>query len=317
MSGEIEIMTSDRWGVPVELGERRVLHPTIVKWLQALLWMVAMTAAVGFLSGGTIAVATKALPDAGWAMVVSNSAGALVCLALYSLLVWGGEGRLPSELDPKAAPGGLLAGLIIGVLMFSSIMAIMAVFGLYDIHWKGPASAWQATAGSIESGVLEEVITRGIILRLIWCAFGRRFGPWIAFGLSAAFFGAAHLANPNSSVFAAVCIAVEAGIMLGAFYALTGRLWVSIGVHAAWNFTQGYIFGAAVSGTDFGPGIMTSTAKTSFPEWLTGGGFGPEASAPALFVGTLVGLVVMGMAWKAGRFAPMPKPTLAQAEAFT
>ena len=28
-------------------------------------------------------------------------------------------------------------------------------------------------------------------------------------------------------------------------YALTGRLWVPIGLHLAWNFAQGYIFGAA------------------------------------------------------------------------
>ena len=38
--------------------------------------------------------------------------------------------------------------------------------------------------------------------------------------------------------------------MFCALYALTGRLWVPIGLHFAWNFAQGYLFGAAVSGDD-------------------------------------------------------------------
>ena len=299
-------MTSDRWGVPVELGERRLLHPGMLKWLRALGWMVVLTFIAALPAGLAINGLDSALPDTGWAQVVANSGGALVCLIAYALAVWLGENRAPDEISLKAAPGGLIIGLIIGVVMFSAVMAIMAVFGLYDMVWKGPASAWEATAGSIQSGVMEEVITRAVILRLIWSAFGRRYGPWIAFAVASVAFGAAHLGNPGATPFAAFCIAIEAGIMLGAFYALTGRLWVSIGVHAAWNFAQGYIFGAAVSGTPFGPHIMTSTAKAGFADWMTGGAFGPEASLPALFVGTVVGVVVMGLAWKAGRFAPTP-----------
>jgi integrase len=140
---------------------------------------------------------------------------------------------------------------------------------------------------------------RAVLLRLVW----RAFGPWVAFAVSAALFGFGHIGNPNATVFAAIAIALEAGIMLGAFYALTGRLWMSIGVHAAWNFTQGYVFGAAVSGGNFGPAMANSVARPGKPEWLTGGPFGPEASAPALIVCMIVGLVVTWMAWRAGQFA--------------
>ena len=91
--------------------------------------------------------------------------------------------------------------------------------------------------------------------------------------------------------------------MLGAFYALTGRLWVPIGVHMAWNFAQGYLFGAAVSGGDLGPAIARSTARPGMPEWLTGGAFGPEGSLPALVVCTIVGAATLWLAWKAGRFS--------------
>jgi len=292
-------MTFERWGVPVALGDGRVLHPGMLRWLRALGWMV--------LSGFVCALAfalphsgmSALLPDTEPAAAAAVSVGAVVALIAYWLLVRFGEAREASEIALKAAPLGLALGLVIGTAMFSSVMGLMAVFGLYDIVWSGRASPWQAITGAIQSGVLEELIIRAVMLRLLW----RAFGPWAAFAVSAAFFGAAHLANPNATPFAALCIAIEAGIMLGAFYALTGRLWVSIGVHAAWNFTQGYLFGAAVSGTGFGPAIAHSTARAGVSEILTGGAFGPEASLPGLFVGTLVGVVVMVMAWKAGRFA--------------
>lgn len=295
-------MTTDVWGVPVNgsvtLGERRVLHPGPLRWLRSLGWMLLLFVVAAVPAGVSIELVGRLLPRGGPSDVASNLVGALICLALYGLLVWGGEARKPDEIANRWVPVDLLAGLLIGVVMFASVMGLMAAFGLYDIVWKGAAPPWQSLASSIQSGVMEEVLTRAVILRLLW----RAFGPWVAFAASAIFFGAAHLANPNSSMFAALCIAVEAGIMLGAFYALTGRLWVSIGVHAAWNFTQGYLFGAAVSGTSFGPAIASSTARTGFPDFLTGGAFGPEASLPGLFVGTLVGVIVMGLAWKAGRF---------------
>ena len=291
-------MAFENWGVPVTLGERRVLHPGPLRWLRALGWMLVLFVVAAVPAGLAISGVDALLPDTGPIEVLSNAVGAVVCLGLYALVVWGGEARRADELKLSAAPLELAIGLAIGVAMFASVMAIMAVFGLYDIVWKGLAPAWRAVALSIQSGVMEEVLLRLVILRLVW----RAFGPWVAFAVSAALFGGLHLANPNASVFAALCIAIEAGIMLGAFYALTGRLWVSIGVHAAWNFTQGYLFGAAVSGTSFGPSIATSTARPGFADILTGGPFGPEASLPGLLVGTGVGVVVMVMAWKAGRF---------------
>ena len=136
------------------------------------------------------------------------------------------------------------------------------------------------------------------ILRLLW----RAFGALPAFVISAVIFGAAHLFNPGATILAAICIALEAGVMLGAFYALTGRLWMSIGVHAAWNFTEGYVFGAPVSGMDFGPAMARSIVTPSTPTWATGGAFGPESSFPALVVCLTVGLVVLWYAYKAGRF---------------
>jgi len=110
---------------------------------------------------------------------------------------------------------------------------------------------------------------------------------------------------------AAVAIMLEAGVMLGAFYALTGRLWMSIGVHAAWNFTQGYVFGAMVSGSDLGPAMARSTARSDVPTWLSGGSFGPEASLPALVVCTGIGSAILWQAWKSGKLTKGPSTAAA------
>jgi membrane protease YdiL (CAAX protease family) len=63
-------------------------------------------------------------------------------------------------------------------------------------------------------GFFEELIFRAIVLRLLM----RAFGIWPALALSAALFGALHLANPNATPAAAIAIAVEAGLMLASFY---------------------------------------------------------------------------------------------------
>ena len=295
----------ERMGVPIDLGGRRFLHPGPLRWLRAIGWMFGLFILVALAGYGPLAAMEDRVAKGGPGELLVNAAGALIAILVYSLMVWLAEGRRPGELAPRPAIGGILAGLAIGVVVFATVMVVLIGTGLYQFTWLGPAPAWTGSALSVQSGVIEEVMARGIILRLTW----RAFGPWVAFAFSAALFGAAHFGNPNASTWAAVCIAVEAGILLAAFYALTGRLWVSIGLHAGWNFTQGYIFGAAVSGTDFGGAIARSTAKAGFPLWLSGGEFGPEASAPALVICTSVGLLTLWMAWKAGRFAkPIPVP---------
>ena len=156
----------------------------------------------------------------------------------------------------------------------------------------------RAISASVQSGVVEEVTFRLVLLRLIW----RAAGVWPALAVSALFFGGAHLANPGSSWFAALCIAFEAGILLAAFYVLTGRLWISIGLHAGWNFTQGWLLGSPVSGTrDFVGGPLKMTPTPGVPDWMSGGAFGPEASIGALLICTVVGSWVLWVASQKGR----------------
>ena len=115
--------------------------------------------------------------------------------------------------------------------------------------------------------------------------------------ITSALFGLGHIFNPDASALSSFAIAVEAGILLGGAYMLTRRLWVPLGLHAAWNFTQGFIWDVPVSGIDQ-QGLVE--AKLSGPEWLSGGAFGLEASVIAMVLATAMGVWLVVRAVRAG-----------------
>src|SRR3546814_9285178 len=87
--------------------------------------------------------------------------------------------------------------------------------------------------------------------------------------------------------------------MLGAIYMVTRRLWAAVGIHAAWNFTQGGIYGIAISGLDT-QGLLVPRITGS--DLLTGGAFGAEASLPALVLATALGVALLVIAYRKGNF---------------
>lgn len=289
--------------IGLEVGRGRVLRPGALRWLRALGWMAALFVIFTIVYAGAQVIANPMFQHGGRGLeVLEVTAICLAGLGLYAVVVRLGEGRWPEELDLRKAPLDLGAGLLIGALMLSAAVGGLYALGVYEISGPRPASPWGAIAMAVESGVMEELLMRAIVLRLLM----RAFGIWPALVLQAALFGALHLANPNATATAAAAIAIEAGLMLAGFYLLTGRLWASIGVHAAWNFTQGWIWGASVSGIPVTESWLVSKPKAGAAEFLSGGAFGPEASAPAMVVGTAVAVVVLWRAWKKGNFKARP-----------
>jgi membrane protease YdiL (CAAX protease family) len=53
-----------------------------------------------------------------------------------------------------------------------------------------------------------------------------------------------------------VAIALKAGVLRGAAYPATQRLWLPIGQHTGWNFTEDSIFGMSVSGNNMSTGLI-------------------------------------------------------------
>lgn len=202
----------------------------------------------------------------------------VIAVAAYSYYVQRFERRTVAEFSSQGAVLEFLGGCLLGAGLFSAVVAVLAVLGAFDIAGVGSMDGLAiALSSALATGVVEEIVFRGIIYRLTEAAYGST----IAIVVSAALFGLAHAFSPNATVIATVAIAIEAGLLLALAYVVTRRLWLVIGFHAAWNFTQGGIFGLAVSGHR-SEGLFVG--QTSGPEWLTGGAFGPEASVIAIAV---------------------------------
>jgi hypothetical protein len=217
-----------------------------------------------------------------------------VVLAGYWAYVRVIEKRAVTELSGAHAVRELGAGLALGALLFSVTIAILGALGVFQITGS---NGWLVVLGiipaSIMAGVLEETLIRGIVFRIL----EKSLGSWIALGISAVIFGALHLLNPGATLLNAAAISIEAGVLLAAAFMLTRRLWLCIGTHIAWNFTQGGIFSVAVSGGE-SKGLLRS--RMVGPDWLTGGAFGAEASVVALGVCLAAGIVLIVLAIKKG-----------------
>jgi membrane protease YdiL (CAAX protease family) len=221
----------------------------------------------------------------------------VLCISLYALLVGWLERRDVIELHLKRGLPLLGIGLALAVGMFAIVYAVL--FGVHAATWQGfGGTQWllPMAAMAILSGVCEELLFRGGVYRIT----EDMFGTGAALLISGALFGLLHLGNPHASLLAGIAIAVEAGILLGAAYAATRNLWLAIGLHIGWNFAEGGIFGAAVSGGMGGRGLLNIPLHG--PDWLTGGAFGPEASVVTLAVCTAAGLYFVWRTIRVGRW---------------
>ena len=93
---------------------------------------------------------------------------------------------------------------------------------------------------------------------------------------SSLLFALLHLGNPDIGILPILNIALF-GLFASLYLLWTDNVWGIIGLHAAWNFTQGNIYGFSVSGTGIDAAVLNFIPKTD-SSWLTGGAFGAEAS---------------------------------------
>ena len=219
--------------------------------------------------------------------------------AVYIAFVKFIERRPVSELALPAMGRELGLGLLFGAGLYTLCVLVLIVLGVYRIEGVNPlAMLLPSVAMALSSGVFEELLHRGTIFRNV----EELLGSWIALLASALFFGFRHLSNADGNIVGALAITIEAGLLLAAVYLLTRCLWLSIGFHIAWNFTQSGIFSGSVSGAFEQPGLFKATIEG--PELLTGGKFGMEATIVALLICTTAGLVMLIMAVRRGNIAP-------------
>ena len=268
---------------------RRIADFPLVAMVIAVL-LFALATALGLWLGKFVPPIRQ--PGRAFAHAVINIT---LALAAYKLVIVRLGERPHDDLPAQGALKNLGLGLLLGIALFSAAVGIAAAFGVYRI--TGPGDASTLVLDLISIGIMpafmEELLFRGILFRWIE-EFG---GSWAALIVTSALFGLAHILNANATWFSSFAVAVEAGLLLGGAYMLTRSLWMPIGLHAAWNFTQGAIFGVPVSGNAV-HGLVQ--AKLSGPPLLSGGGFGLEASVFALVGATVAGGSLVWLAIKRG-----------------
>jgi membrane protease YdiL (CAAX protease family) len=216
-----------------------------------------------------------------------------VCFGIYYLYVRLAEKRVMDEFSRRGALPELARGILWGSVLLSTVMTALAACDAY--HVTGVNSWTVMLAPLPEIGMvalMEEIVFRGILFRVI----EQSLGTWSALILSSLVFGAAHLGNDGVNTLGILNV-VMAGAMLAGAYMLTRRLWLSIGLHFAWDYLLMSLFSVTVSGH---PGYGLLESSVTGPEWLTGGALGVEASAVAVSVITsaTVHFVVTAMAQK-------------------
>lgn len=211
---------------------------------------------------------------------------AVVLLLLYNLLIRYVEANDACKIAPRKDISSIGNGLFIGFSYFIIVTVTMSLCGYY--HIKSIQFDWEKQLFSFTLfflvAVSEEIFFRGILFRMI----NRRWNIWAALVISALIFGGLHIFNNNATLWSSIAIAIEAGSLLGAAYAYSKNIWLPIGIHWIWNYTQGNILGFPVSGEDNVTSIITP--EISGPQWLTGGSFGAEASVISAVIGLLISL---------------------------
>jgi membrane protease YdiL (CAAX protease family) len=206
----------------------------------------------------------------------------------------------------RLALADLLAGMAITACAMAGIFLTEYLLGAITRSAAPAPAAWAlavAAFGKLAATFKEEFIMRSLLLSGLLLALRGR-AP-LAIGISAVAFGLIHLSNPGASALSVIGNSLG-GAIYGTAFILARSLWLPIGLHFAWNFTQGPLLGFPVSGMDAGglQGIVDIG-----PAWLTGGAYGPEAGA----VGIIFRFVVIALllAWIALRRGRAGKPLAA------
>lgn len=274
---------------PVRSGPPRWLRPLGAR----LAFLIVVFAVLESIFTPLLNLAAKN-PVTGILAGVAVMAAALFAYA--KLVSWLEERRTP-EISRTTLRPQLIRGTLIGVGLFVVTLVLMFISNAYRLHG---GSFWHmiGTFGlMLGVATVEEILFRGVVFRIV----EERWGSLVALIVSALLFGGLHLLNPAATLWGALAIAIEGGLLAGAAYLATRSLWLPIGIHLGWNFAESGIFGATVSGSDTTVGGLF----VGSPHGLTifsGGSFGPEASIWAVLAGGTAAYLLIRKARKEGNW---------------
>ena len=169
-------------------------------------------------------------------------------------------------------------GCALGIVLMALTVGVPWAIGAIGLAATPHGASTLIRAGAIQLAVMtpasvsEEILVRGFLLQQL----ARGLGPIAAIAVTSLLFGLIHLFNPDATLAGAAAITLV-GVWFALLVMATRSLWLTFGLHTAWNVFEGFVFGQPVSGYDLSVSILRRTEIGS-TAW-TGGAFGPEASA--------------------------------------
>lgn len=233
-------------------------------------------------------------------VLLKNLIVPIALFAIYAGLVRVMERRRASEIGFRSDT--FLIGIAIGSALIGATFLILWKLGMAEISSRtGFAGLERELLALMITTMAEELLFRVILFGIL----EEIAGSLVAILISAAAFGLAHFDNPGATPFAIFALSTEAGVMLALAYMLTRNVWIAVGIHAGWNFTQEFVLGALNSGQEHPNSYFQTTL--SGPETLTGGAFGLEGSIVSLGLSVIVSaflfaLILRNRRWQSLRF---------------
>jgi membrane protease YdiL (CAAX protease family) len=217
---------------------------------------------------------------------------AAIAFGTFAILPWRRRGA------PIAAGLGLaldrrpvldvLAGIAIAIAaMVGIFVAEFRLGGIYVTHIAFDSKAALIIGLFLAAiALIDEITMRGMLVSGLSLALGGR--PFLAVLIGGVLFGLTHMFFDGASALSVIGNSLG-GVVYGLAFVLTGRIWLGVGLHFAWNFIQGPILGFTVSGHALGGGLFRIIDLG--PEWLTGTPYGPEGGV----IGVAFRVVIIGL----------------------
>ncbi len=180
---------------------------------------------------------------------------------------------------------GFLQGALLAFTLICLSAAVLAFSGLVEFTLQSfSVDLFTYLVLFFLVALHEEVLTRGYLLDTLHKAYGK----WVGVIVSTLVFAGLHIFNDHIGWIGMSNIFLS-GVLMALFFLRKKNLWAPIGIHFAWNYAQGPVFGFAVSGL----GVKSLLEVDHFGRsMLTGGEFGLEGSLIALVVLAITILVV-------------------------
>lgn len=142
----------------------------------------------------------------------------------------------------------------------------------------------------------EELWCRGFLYERLH----ERYPLWLAVAVNGVLFGLLHVFNPGASVIPIVGIVI-CGISYSLLRWYSGSIWIAMGIHTGWNFTQNYLFGLPNSGLVSEASVFHLDAANAMSTWVYDWDFGVEGGIPSLFIDGLLAVIIIVLATRNGR----------------